>query len=250
MIHTPTKQNFAGAKFASVLSYNMKRADKLIQYQPRQRQENIDHLSHNQKKKISILDSKAPEKMYKRFTPKEWIAQHNLCAELDHMGIEFEEVPKEWENMPNLWKAEQVEKIDRARKVIYHGVVKQGWITANDVTIDNLLDLWNNITEVNSTRAFREIQKDRLITSKIQVWILNKIRDSKMISPTRLQSEVFKELEYKTPTIAKNALNRGLKSLLDSNCIELKVNKGKGKFSNYILKNVEFDGNDFLRGEK
>jgi hypothetical protein len=244
MIHTLNKQSFIGAKYASILSHNSKTAPKVISYQPKQRQENIDHLTEKQKERISILDSKAPQKMYKRFTPQEWIAQHNLTAELDHMGVEFEEVPEEYKNMPNLWKAEQIERIDKARKVIFHGVAKEDWINPSETGIDKLLELWSSITEINSARAYREIQKDRAIKSPIQNWILTKINKSKQIRETKLTSLCFRELDHNSMAITKKALSNSLRALVKNNIIEY---EDFGFHRYYKLKNVVVENGEFLK---
>ncbi len=237
MIHTPTKQNFAGAKFASVLSHNATTINHAISMKPRTLTKEPEAFKN---KTITAEDKKylSSEKVdLMNDTQMEAFAKHwwNSAKNSAH-----------WIEISN----EYAELNEAAIKHFYYNLIENNMITRaikrklfNEM-FEILLFEYLSVWAVQDQSAKK--RKRCLVTSKIQVWMLEKIWQINKISPTRLQNEVFKELEYKTPAIAKNALNKGLKTLVNNGCIELK--KGKG-YSNYILKDVEYDGNDFLRGE-
>ncbi len=237
MIHTKSKPSYAGAKFASVLSHNATTRKHAISMKPR-------------------TLTKEPEP-FKNKTITEEDKKYLSSEKVDLMNdAQMEAFAKHWWNSAKNsahWieiSNEYAELNEAAIKHFYYNLIENNMITRaikrklfNEM-FEILLFEYLSVWAVQDQSAKK--RKRCLVTSKIQVWILEKIWQLNMISPTRLQNEVFKELEYKSVAIAKNALNRGLKSLLDSNCIELK--KGVG-YSNYKLKNVEYVDGDFLRGE-
>lgn len=168
--------------------------------------------------------------------PSAWIEEMRLSTILDlsmtdiledvETGEIHELTPlQQWENEKHI-KAERT-KVFKKRK-------KQGF--ANGMKEKEFFDFWLPIAYINGERAVPIVLKERKFKGKIQTWILDKISETSQISPTKLVSLYFNEMELKTVKEAKKALAKTIDNMLSNKWIEL---VDKGTYSYFKVKKVE-----------
>lgn len=107
----------------------------------------------------SILDIKATE-VFDNFPKGFWTEHFNTISLYDSNVIEFEDLPDEYKDKPNLYKIERESEIKEAKREIYNAYVEEFKMSAKNVGINDFWEHWSSIVEENMIREVNNEQKD------------------------------------------------------------------------------------------
>lgn len=178
-------------------------------------------------------------------TPKGWIEELKAISMLDLRFTDFIEMPTgEIIELTGLKKITYEEEIKRKRTEVYKLRVKQGQIQG--LTEREFWKMWFPIVEINGERAVKDYYKSRIVSSKLQIFVLGEIKKKRQATHKNLSHDLFRNSEYKSRAISDKSLNTSLKALIKNKCISME--KFNGNIF-YKLDKCSFEDGVFLKGE-